>query len=72
MTGKSDGIACEFYEMLLDTMWTIDCAELAKCNLQYSFGKFLVKLKDYERANKILKEALEYSEKHNVSVIIIP
>lgn len=52
-------------------MRVIDCAESSKCELQYSFGKFLVKIKDYEKANKILKEALERSEENNVSVVFI-
>lgn len=71
MTKLSDGIACTFYEIMLDKMREIDCAELSKCTLQYSFGKFLVKIKDYERANQILKEALERLEENNVSVLTI-
>lgn len=71
MTKLSDGIACVFYEIMLDKMKEIDCAELSKCTLQYSFGRFLVKVKDYEKANKILKEALERSEENNVSVVTI-
>lgn len=56
---------------MLDKMREIDCAELSKCTLQYSFGKFLVKIKDYEKANQILKEALERLEENNVSVLTI-
>lgn len=71
MTETSDGIACVLYEMILDKLKVIDFAELAKCELQFSYGKFLVKLKDYEKANKILKAVLEYSEENNVSQIYL-
>lgn len=64
---KSDGIAFELYEMTLEKIKGFDCVELSNCKLQYSFGKFLFQIKDYERANKVLKEALEYSDKNNVS-----
>lgn len=64
---KSDGIAAELYEMTLDKLKELDCAEASKCKLEYSFGKFLLKIKDYEKANKILKGALEHSEANNVS-----
>lgn len=71
MTKLSDGIACALYEMILEKMLVIDCAELTKCEVKYSFGKFLVKTKDYEKANKILKEALQRSDENNVSTVII-
>lgn len=70
MTTKSDGIACELYAIILDKMTTIDGTELSRCELQHSFGKFLVKIKDYEQANRILEEALQYAEQKNVSYFV--
>lgn len=64
---KSEGIACELYQLILEKMTTADCPKLSKAELQYSFGKYLVKIEDYGQANEILKDALRYSEENDVS-----
>lgn len=67
MTEKSVGIACELYRLALEKMKTTDCTELSKAELQFSFGKYLVRIEDYVQANEVLNEALHYSEENNVS-----
>lgn len=71
MTEFCVGVACTLYEIILEKINTTSCAELLKCDVQFSFGNFLVKLEDYENANNVLKEALKYSEENNVSVVNI-
>ena len=67
MTEKSVGIACELYEIILDKLNSVECSDLAKADIQLTFGKYLVNIKDYEKANGVLKEALRYSEERTVS-----
>lgn len=66
LTTKSVGIACEFYELVLDKMKATEYSELSKTEVQLSFGKYLVDIKDYEKANGILKDALNYSVENKV------
>lgn len=68
MTELCELVACALYEIILEKIKTTSCAELLKCEVQFSFGKFLVKIEEYERANNVLEEALKYSEENNVSV----
>lgn len=67
MTEKSVGIACQLYEIILGKLKSVECTELAKADIQLTFGKYLVSIKNYEKANGVLKEALRYSEERNVS-----
>ncbi|XP_037041860.1 uncharacterized protein LOC119078442 [Bradysia coprophila] len=67
MTKKSVGIACELYEIILDELESVECTELLKADVQFAFGKYLVDIKNFERATGILKEALKYSEERNFS-----
>jgi len=71
MTELCEPVACVFYEIILEKIKTTSCGELLKCEVQFSFGKFLVKIDDYEKANNVLDAALKYSEENNVSVVNI-
>lgn len=63
----SERVTCTLYEIILEKVKVGACAELSKCKAQYSFGKLLVKMEEYEKANNILKEALKCSEENIVS-----
>lgn len=67
MINKSERIATELFQIILDKAKIISSDELVKSNVRYLFGKFLVSLGKYNVASDVLKEALSELEENYVS-----